>query len=129
MALEFDKEQTQEQKQEFGTRLEQEEPKQPDTHEEVQLALFDTPKQEKPKATKKPATKRQKATPEDIVGTGYVVYYAGHRHPVPEDNMTLEQVRSFLESDFPELSKERTQMLLDKKEKQVIPVVTGAKKG
>lgn len=57
------------------------------------------------------------------------MYYAGHRHPVPEDNMTLEQVRSFLESDFPELSKERTQMLLDKKEKQVIPVVTGAKKG
>ncbi|MBU5262036.1 PRTRC system protein C [Bacillus atrophaeus] len=130
MALEFEKEQNQEQIQEFGTRLEQEEPKQPNNSEEEQLALFDEPKQEqeKPKA-KKPATKKQKAKPEEKVGTDYVVYYAGNRIPVPEDNMTLEEVRAYLEADFPELSKERTQMLLEKKEKQVVPVVSGAKKG
>ncbi|WAT23479.1 hypothetical protein O0R52_22115 (plasmid) [Bacillus halotolerans] len=128
MALEFEKEQNQEQKQEFGTRLEQEEPKQPNNSEEEQLALFEEPKQEKPKA-KKPATKKQKAKPEEKVDTDYVVYYAGNRIPVPESNMTLEEVRGYLETDFPELSKERTQMLLDKKEKQIVPVVSGAKKG
>ncbi|MCY9186514.1 hypothetical protein [Bacillus halotolerans] len=128
MALEFEKEQNQEQKQEFGTRLEQEEPKQPNNSEEEQLALFEEPKQEKPKA-KKPATKKQKANPEEKVDTDYVVYYAGNRIPVPESNMTLEEVRGYLETDFPELSKERTQMLLDKKEKQIVPVVSGAKKG
>ncbi|MCD7911045.1 hypothetical protein KC480_05835 [Bacillus velezensis] len=130
MALEFEKEQTQDQHQEFGTRLEQEEPKQPDNVEEEQLALFEEPKEEKTKVTsKKPATKKQKAKPDDKVDTDYVVYYAGNRIPVPESNMTLEEVRAYLESDFPELSKERTQMLLDKKEKQIVPVVSGAKKG
>ncbi|MED3627941.1 hypothetical protein P4478_12850 [Bacillus subtilis] len=128
MALEFEKEQNQEQKQEFGTRLEQEEPKQPNNSEEEQLALFEEPKPEKPKA-KNPATKKQKAKPEEKVDTDYVVYYAGNRIPVPESNMTLEEVRGYLETDFPELSKERTQMLLDKKEKQIVPVVSGAKKG
>ncbi|WP_067923975.1 hypothetical protein [Alicyclobacillus shizuokensis] len=67
-------------------------------------------------------------TPEKV-GTDYMVYYAGYQIPVPRDEMTVEEVRQMLEADYPELSKERTEMLVDAEKKQIVPVVKGAKKG
>lgn len=45
--------------------------------------------------------------------------------------MTLEKIRVYLEDqqDFPELSKERTEMTADDKKLHIVPVVKGAKKG
>lgn len=145
MALEFEQENEQEIK--YGTQLEQTEPEEPKNNmpevdgsdddieipaEDAQLDLFggEEPIDKKNKKTAAPNTKaKEKAKPEDKVNSEFMIYYAGHRVPVPQDEMTLEQVRSFLEGDFPELSKERTEMLLDKENKQVVPVVKGAKKG
>jgi len=77
-----------------------------------------------------PATKaKAKPTVTTKVNTEYTVYYAGSRIDVPEDDMTVEELRSFLEADFPELSKERANLIVDEAKKHVIPVVSGAKKG
>ncbi|CDQ41877.1 hypothetical protein [Virgibacillus salexigens] len=142
-SLEFDKEK--EQQPTFGTNLDQEEPKEPEQaeipeeepekkpkenlEENGQFSLFEEPKQEK-KAPKKPSTApKKKSKPSQKVGMEYTVYYAGHQVPVPEEDMTMDTVRSYLETDFPELSKDRTEMLIDEKNKQIVPVVKGAKKG
>ena len=126
----------------FGTQLEQidsdekKDDNAAETNEESvnveengQFSLFDAPEEKKEEPKKKKSSNAKKAKPEDKVDTEYTVYYAGHQVPVPESDMTLETLRSYLEMDFPELSKERTEMLIDKKEKQVVPVVKGAKKG
>ncbi len=138
--LEFDKEQEQEQNQQYGSKLELTEPEEPKTPaidgkddeieapEDQQLALFDVPENKKKPSAKKKSTPK-KVSPQEKVGTEYTVYYAGHKVPIPEEEMTLEQVRSFLEADFPELSKDRAELLLDKENKHVVPVVKGAKKG
>jgi hypothetical protein len=146
MTLEFENESTQEQQNQsdFGTRLELEEPEQPKAPEvdnidddievpaeDQQLDLFGEPAKPKAEATtKKKAAAKPKAKKEpEKVGKEYIVYYAGHRVAVPEDDMTLDEVRSYLECDFPELSADRTEMTVDSKEKQIVPVVKGAKKG
>ncbi|MBR2246102.1 hypothetical protein [Oceanobacillus profundus] len=138
--LEFENEKEQEVT--FGTQLEQidsdekKDDNAAETNEESvnveengQFSLFDAPEEKKEEPKKKKSSNAKKAKPEDKVDTEYTVYYAGHQVPVPESDMTLETLRSYLEMDFPELSKERTEMLIDKKEKQVVPVVKGAKKG
>lgn len=59
-----------------------------------------------------------------------VVYYAGHRKVVPSRTMKLEEVRAWLESEhFPELTKERTDMVYDKTTGHIVPVLKGHKKG
>lgn len=137
MSLEFEKEQEQVKSTTYGSRLEQEDPKEPevpevdpkqDESEDGQLNLFG--EVEKPKVKPKEVKKaKPKAKEEQKVDQEYMIYYAGHRVPVPQNNMTLESVRQFLEMDFPELSKARTEMTIDTKEKQIVPVVKGAKKG
>lgn len=134
--LEFDKENEVEQVQ-FGSKLELEDPKEPEvavlpveTDEEGQLELFDEPKETSKAKEKKPAASApKKAAPEQKVTNEFMIYYAGNQIPVLQDEMTLEEVRSFLESDFPELSKERTEMTVNMEKKEVVPVVKGAKKG
>jgi hypothetical protein len=111
--------------------------------EDQQLDLFGEPAEPvspspKAQSNSKPKKKNSKnklpewyqpPKPDEKVSTEFTVYYAGHRIPVPEDNMTLESLREFLEGDFPELSKERTEMTIDREKKQVVPIVKGAKKG
>ncbi len=59
-----------------------------------------------------------------------VVYYAGHRKEVPSRTMKLEDVRAWLEREhFPELTKERTDMVYDKATGHIVPVLKGHKKG
>lgn len=153
MALEFDKETTQEQDQQnqvtYGDRLEQEEPEKPTVpefdnldddidvpEEDAQLDLFGGEDKKDKKETKAaPPKSAPKSTPkksqdqDQKVNTAFTVYYAGHQVAVPEDGMTLENLRRYLESDFPELSKDRTRMTVDIKKNQVVPIVQGAKKG
>lgn len=57
------------------------------------------------------------------------VSYAGHRIEIPRRNMKLEEVRQMIEEQFPELSKERTEMLYDEELGLVIPVLKGHRKG
>lgn len=140
MALEFDKEQEKEAAVTYGNQLELVEPESPEApefddvdddivvpEEDQQLNMFDD--DEPKKAPKKKVAAASKPAPEVKVGTGFTVYYAGHRIPVPQEEMTLDAVRQYLESDFPELSKERTEMLMNKEKNEVVPVVKGAKKG
>lgn len=58
-----------------------------------------------------------------------VVYYAGHRLDVPSRTMKLEDVRAWLEETFPELTKERVELVYDKETGHVVPVLKGHKKG
>lgn len=77
---------------------------------------------------KSSATPAQDAEPEEY-DRDRLVYYAGHRMEVPSRTMKLEAVRAWLEETFPELSKERTEMLYDKETGHIIPVLRGHKKG
>lgn len=45
------------------------------------------------------------------------------------EKVTLEEVRKYLEDDYPELGKERTLMEYDKDKGLVIPIVRGSRKG
>ncbi|PVC74998.1 hypothetical protein C2I27_03670 [Priestia megaterium] len=106
---------------------------------DAQLDLFGGSEPTKAAAKKQPAKKAAtpapaaKSTPKvdtkTKVGSDYNVYYAGHSIPVPQDDMSLEQLRSFLEADFPEMSKERTKMTVNTEKKQVVPVIHGGKNG
>lgn len=71
-----------------------------------------------------------KAEPEpEVYDRDRIVYYAGHRVEVPTREMKLEQVREMLEQTFPELSKERTDMVYDKESGYITPVLKGHRKG
>lgn len=100
---------------------------------EEQISLFDddeVPKQQVAEAASaKKKTPAKKADANQKVNPDFMVYYAGKRIAVPESDMSLEQLRVYLEGDFPELSKERTEMTVDMTKKEVVPVVKGAKKG
>ena len=66
----------------------------------------------------------------DVYDKDRVVLYAGHRIEVPTREMKLEEVRAqVLEEQFPELSKERTEMLYDEERGHIIPVLKGHRKG
>jgi len=155
MSLEFEKEQTQQTSIEFK-QLESEEPKkeeaadlqkddQNDTEDQAdtQLDLFGDSIQEvqdnqntqnaqgskKPKKNNTSSNKKKTTSKEEKFGVDYTVYYAGHTIQVPNDDMTLEEIRQYLEEEFPELSKERTEMTVNKEKKSITPIVKGSKKG
>lgn len=135
-----------------GTQLEFEEPKAEEKQDEPVVPEpddnnddLDVPKDEdedpgqmelfpedKPKPKSKPAAKpkpQAKAPVEEKVGTEYTVYYAGHKIPVPKDDMTLEELRQHLAYDFPEMSKKRASFDVDKEMKEIVPSVNGTKRG
>lgn len=57
------------------------------------------------------------------------VYYAGRRLAVPDRAWKKEDVRAWLEEQFPELRKENTEMVYDDKTGALIPVIKAHKKG
>lgn len=74
--------------------------------------------------------KDQKKARENMkVDTTWNIAYAARQYNPPEDDMTLEQVRQWLEIDYPELSKERCRLEIDNEKKLIVPIVNGAKKG
>lgn len=77
----------------------------------------------------KPKPKPSPPKPEEKFGPEYQYAYAGHVGNLPEEDMTLDRVREYLQVDFPELSKERTKMDVDKEKQLIVPLVLGAKKG
>lgn len=66
---------------------------------------------------------------EKPIGKPMIVRLYGHNIPVTDVNMTLEDIRKMLSKDFPELSKDRTEMVLDEKAGLIIPVIKAARKG
>lgn len=82
-------------------------------------------KRAKPSAATKPVTESEP----DEYDRDRLVFYAGRRLEVPGRTMKLEDVRAWLEETFPELSKERTEMLYDPETGHVVPVIRGHKKG
>lgn len=56
------------------------------------------------------------------------VAYAGNRYNPPHE-MTLDELRQYLELDYPEMSKERCRMDVEEDKKLIVPMITGAKKG
>jgi len=48
---------------------------------------------------------------------------------IPEEGVTLDQVREKLELDYPQFSKERTYWEYDKDEQRLFPIVRGTSKG
>ena len=87
-------------------------------------APADKKKIEKPK-TVAPAVEQEP----DEYPVDRMVYYAGHRLPVPSRTMKKEDVRVWLENQFPELRKDNTEMIYDDKTGALIPVVKAHKKG
>jgi hypothetical protein len=63
------------------------------------------------------------------VDTTWNIAYAAQQYNPPENDMTLEQVREWLEMDYPELSKERCRMEIDEDKKLIVPIVKGSKNG
>lgn len=78
----------------------------------------------KPKPTASPKSKEEKK-----YGPEFQYAYAGHVGNLPEEDMTLERVREYLQVDFPELSKERTRIEVDEDKNLIIPIVKGTKSG
>jgi hypothetical protein len=58
-----------------------------------------------------------------------VVEYGGTQITIDDPKLSLEQIRQRLEPQFPELTKDRTRMVVDPKTHHIIPQVTAAKKG
>jgi hypothetical protein len=149
--MEFEKKQEQEQEVTQTSqgvqhkRVEEEEPKEP---EQAELPKEEKPEEEEvitdllgsPVAPQKPAPKPKPKAPvqkkveakpkeEKKYGTDYTVCYARYREVLPKEDMTLEDIREWLEADYPELSKERTKMDVDEKTKTIAPIPSNAKKG
>jgi len=63
------------------------------------------------------------------------VRYAFQTFEIGTDNfggvekVTLEQIRTHLEQDYPELSKDRTHMEYDEEKGLIIPILKGSRKG
>ncbi|GAK41966.1 hypothetical protein TCA2_4458 [Paenibacillus sp. TCA20] len=78
----------------------------------------------------KPKVNATKPSPTDPVkyDTNWVCLVYDKRIPVPEDGLTLEKVRQYLEMEYPQFSKDRTEMMIDKEQKYIIPNVTKAPK-
>lgn len=76
-----------------------------------------------------PKIKKNIPDSKEKFGTDYEVYYARGRDQVPKNDMTVEQIREFMEVSYPEMSKERTSWSVDREKKYLFPDVSGAKKG
>lgn len=63
------------------------------------------------------------------VDKSWTIAYSAQQYNPPEDNMTIEAVREWLEIDYPELSKERCRIEISEDKKLIVPIVSGAKKG
>lgn len=91
----------------------------------VQKVATEKAREQSKKAASTAAAKKEP----DVYDKDRSVHYAGHRIEVPSREMKLEGVREMLEEQFPELSKERTEMLYDDEKGLVIPVLKGHRKG
>lgn len=101
----------------------------------VPVKVVDTKKkkrtQSKPKESSDLAKKlkEQKKKKEDTTITPeWTIAYSAQQYHVPHD-MKVEEVRQWLEVDYPELSKERTTWDIDESKHLLVPIVSGAKKG
>lgn len=73
--------------------------------------------------------KEQKKKKEDVTITPeWTIAYSAQQYHVP-NNMKLEEVRQWMELDYPELSKERTTWDINEEKHLLVPIVSGAKKG
>lgn len=78
-----------------------------------------------------------KKSAEDLkVDADWTIYYYGENFRVdefvddiPEDGISLEQLREEMAKDFMEMSKDRTTWDFDKDNKRLFPRITGAAKG
>lgn len=63
----------------------------------------------------------------------FTVHYAGMVDKLPKsadkEGLTVEEIREFLQSMYPEMSKERTRFEVDRDEKRLIPIIGGGKNG
>lgn len=97
--------------------------------EEAKAFKSDEPTESKKKTkTTAPTTSKEEPEPE-VYDIDRVVYYAGHRIDVPGRDMKLEDVRAWLETQFPELTKERCELVYDKTTGHIVPVLKAHKKG
>ena len=71
----------------------------------------------------------QKEKEPDEYPADRLALYAGNEHPIPDTTWKLEQVRAHLQETYKELSAERCDMLYDKENHYVIPVLKGHRKG
>ncbi len=78
-------------------------------------------------ATQKPEPKR--AEPKRYPRVP--VRYAGHTIELPREGMTAEEIHAFLEDDWPELGKDRSELVFDEKARpdMIFAVVKGHRKG
>lgn len=73
--------------------------------------------------------KEQKKKKEDVTITPeWTIAYSANQYHVPH-NMKVEEVRQWMEVDYPELSKERTTWDINEEKQLLVPIVLGAKKG
>lgn len=85
------------------------------------------------KETKKDVNKEVKL--DDKYDLPLIVRYAFQNITLDADNfgglekVTLEEVREYLEEDYPELSKDRTVMEYDIEKNIIIPILRGSRKG
>ncbi|MDP9477091.1 MAG: hypothetical protein M3R38_15640 [Actinomycetota bacterium] len=95
------------------------------------------PKQPAGGAANKGGQPAKKAEPKRFKA-GTVVSYAGHARTlgeggfgedIPETGLTEEEVFGLLSGDFPELSKSRAELVHDRSENRLIPVLKGHRKG
>lgn len=90
-----------------------------------------TPKIEQPKKSVKKVSKKE----DEKYKLPQNIRYAFRTFEITSDDMggheevTLEQVRGFLENDYPELSKDRTSMEYDKDKHLIVPILKSSRKG
>lgn len=94
-----------------------------------QMAFFAAPEPPTPPAPAKPKPNAATQAEPETYDKDRVVAYAGHTHPVTDRTLSLEAIRQMLERDYPELSKDRCEMIYDAKSGIVVPVVKGSRKG
>ena len=88
------------------------------------------------KSQKSQTTTKAKPQENIKVQSDWTIYYYGENFRVdefvdyvPEEGVTLDQVRAEMEKDFAEMAKERTHWEYDKENKRLFPVIKGAAKG
>lgn len=98
--------------------------------EDVELDLFGQPIKPagKPKSVKPKVNAEKPANKDDKYGPDWICLVYDQRIPVPEDDMSLDKIRHYLEMDYPQFSKDRTEMMVDKAQKYIIPNVAKAPK-